>query len=109
MNQDVTDLLNEMASQDSRPISKNIIFRYRGSDLEGPSQSDDIKDSETSTKRNHPTYNIKPVDTNIKMPIMLEDEEANHPDLHTSPELPLHQVDFWDGYGPSDLTTMRIK
>ena len=89
MNQDVIDLLNEMASQDSRPISKDIIFRYHGSDLEGPSHSDDIKGSETSPKRNHPTYNVKPVDTNIKMPIMLEGEEANHPDVHTSPELPL--------------------
>ena len=104
MNQDVIDLLNEMASQDSRPISKDIIFRYHGSDLEGPLQSDDIKDSETSTKRNHPTYNIKPVDTNIKMPIMLEEEEANHPDVHTSPELPLHPVDFRGGpFGPDDI------
>ena len=74
MNKDVIDLLNEMASQDSRPISKDIIFRYHGSDLEGPSQSDYIKDNKTNAKENRTTYNVKPDDANMKRPIMPEEE-----------------------------------
>ena len=103
MNKDVIDLLNEMASQDSRPISKNIIFRYHGSDLKGPSQLDDIdvKDSETDAIENHTTCTVKPDDTNIDLPIMPEEEEANPPDVHTSPQLPLRPVDFLgDPSGP---------
>ena len=103
MNKDVIDLLNEMASQDSRPISKDIIFRYHGSDLEGPSQSDYIKDNKTNAKENRTTYNVKPDDANMKRPIMPEEEVANPPDVHTCPELPLHPVDFRGGpSGPDD-------
>ena len=94
-----------MASQDSRPISKNIIFRYHGSDLKGPSQLDDIdiKDSETDAIENHTTYTVNPDDTNIHLPIMPAEEEANPPDVHTSPQLPLHPVDFrGNPSGPDD-------
>ena len=61
----------------------------------------DVKDSETDAIENHTTYTVKPDDTNIDLPIMPEEEEANPPDVHTSPQLPLRPVDFLgDPSGP---------
>ena len=103
MNQDVIDLLNRMASQDSRPISKDIIFRYRGSDLEDSPPSDEVENIKPDTKDNRTTLAIESDDSNINLLSMSEEDEANPHVGDTSSHLPPHPVNFWgETSGPED-------